>query len=329
MKSINDIALLLTSEGELTEEKKQFIINELISETLKDESDNAPKLYITKIKETLFDRVRDNFESEIKHNPIIHDIFASKMLANIYLQNRDEDSENQQSETRRTLKLEFDIEKLNGVNLEEIVQHLQKLSNDDSLKLTRIEEGCMELILDGSQKGLEKLDALVKSGELTEILNIPIQRIDSNILSRQSIVNLGKWLENVIDTGWQNVEEVLGTQRTNLLFAVRGAESMVLRAEQIQLEIESNVFSLALIVAIIPKIAENRDIRLQVHTSDGKNLPQGLKFIAFDMSGKHLLEVESKNTDNWVQLDISGKQGEEFSVQIQLANVNITRIFMI
>jgi Protein of unknown function (DUF1822) len=48
-----------------------------------------------------------------------------------------------------------------------------------------------------------------------------------------------------------------------------------------------------------------------------------------DTSGKTLLEVEAKNADRWIQLNISGKPVEQFTVQIQLGDVNRKLNFVI
>ncbi|MDF5733709.1 MAG: DUF1822 family protein, partial [Rhizonema sp. PD38] len=238
------------------------------------------------------------------------------------------------SETRRSVKLEFDVEKLDAARLEAIVQHLQKLLDDGSIKLRRIEEGCMELIFDGSQKSLEKLDALFKSGELAEILGIPVQdvrNVDFDISLDEIVVSLSQWLQNVIGAGWQTVEEVLGTQKANLVFATRSILSVesVVRAKQINLEIPGSENSLGLVVAVIPKSTDGRDIHLQVHSSSSKTLPQGLKCVVLDISGKNLFEVKAKNNDRWIQLGISGQVGEQFSVQIQMGDANTTQNFVI
>ena len=61
--------------------------------------------------------------------------------------------------------------------LKAIVASLQDITGDASLQIVDIEEGSIRLILEGSQKGLERLEQLFLSGELTEVLDIPVEDI--------------------------------------------------------------------------------------------------------------------------------------------------------
>lgn len=144
LQSTDEIASLLRPEGQLLVKEK------LIAAALKD--DFIPQLYAAKVKDILFEKMCDNFAVEIKYNPVLRDIIELKLLANINknlanekIQIQDLENSVHSSEARRKIKLEFDIEKLDTAHLEAIVQHLQKLLNDGSIKLRRIEEGCMEL----------------------------------------------------------------------------------------------------------------------------------------------------------------------------------------
>ncbi|MBD6616711.1 DUF1822 family protein [Komarekiella sp. 'clone 1'] len=345
-KSLDEIASLLTSESQLLETGVQAVKEKLIAEALNEEF--IPECYAAKVKTGLFEKVRENFTSEIKHNPLIREIFEVKLLANININLAEQKLKTQDleeswrsyqtsqlpqaSEARRTVKLELDVENLDAARLEVIIQHLQKLLDDGSIRLQRIEEGCMELVFDGSQKGLDKLDNLFKSGQLTEILGIPVQDVigvDSNVGLNKTLVNLSQWLQNIIEAGWQTVEEVLG-ETDKLVFARSGTgDQGVLRAQQIDLEMQAIANSLALVVAVQPKADHQRDIRLQVYPISSKTLPQGLKCIVLDTSGKNLLEVQAKNTNKSIQLNISGKPGEQFSVQIQLGDASTKRNFVI
>lgn len=43
--------------------------------------------------------------------------------------------------------------------------------------------------------------------------------------SNQTVVQLSQWLENIIDVGWRNVEEIIGEQATNPLFVFANLDS--------------------------------------------------------------------------------------------------------
>lgn len=333
LQSIDEITLLLTPENQSIETSIQLVKEKLIHEALKEGS--GSQCYVNKVETVLFDLVRENFTLEVQHNPVLREIVDTKLLANLASQKLeipDLVNNSSLSAARRTVKLELDIEQLDAARLEAIVQHLQKLLDDGSIRLRRIEEGCMELIFDGSQESLKKLDALFKSGQLSEILDIPVQDVygENVAVSRpQPVVNLSQWLKNVFDVGWQTLEEVLGTRQEQLIFARSDAGDSVIRAEQIQLAIPSSELSLALVVAVKPTSVENRNIRLQVHSITNKTLPQGLQCNVLDTSGNNILKVQAQNNDKSIQLNINGQSGEEFSVQIQIDNAKTVRNFMI
>jgi DNA-binding CsgD family transcriptional regulator/PAS domain-containing protein len=56
------------------------------------------------------------------------------------------------------------------------------------LTLKKIEAGSVKLVLEGSQDGLRRIEALFREGQLTEILGIPIQHIQE-VASEQGILS--------------------------------------------------------------------------------------------------------------------------------------------
>ena len=61
--------------------------------------------------------------------------------------------------------------------LKAIVAHLQKITGDTSIEIVDIEKGSIRLILEGSQESLEQIEALFKSGQLTEVEGILVQDV--------------------------------------------------------------------------------------------------------------------------------------------------------
>ena len=61
--------------------------------------------------------------------------------------------------------------------LKAIVAHLQKITGDTSIEIVDIEKGSIRLILEGSQESLEQIEALFKSGGLTEVEGIPVEDV--------------------------------------------------------------------------------------------------------------------------------------------------------
>ena len=82
------------------------------------------------------------------------------------------------------------IEKIDKGKLDAIVALLQKLTGDTEIEILDIEEGSIRLILGGSPEALERIVALFNSGELTEVVGIPVE--DVHILGKEELIDLIK-----------------------------------------------------------------------------------------------------------------------------------------
>jgi uncharacterized protein YjbI with pentapeptide repeats len=58
-----------------------------------------------------------------------------------------------------------------------ILALLQEITGDTSIKIVDIGKGSIRLILEGSQESLEQIEALFKSGQLTEVEGIPVEDV--------------------------------------------------------------------------------------------------------------------------------------------------------
>lgn len=339
----DDIVSLLTSSGQLGEKGIQLFEGHLLAEALKD--GDEPELYKDKISRFLLQKMQEQITYEIKFHGKLSEVLQNSLIPTLIEQNQRLNSieellknflNQQLPESRRRLKLKTDIEEVNGVTLAKIEEYIREVTGDKSITIQRIQEGCMELIFDGSQKGLEKLDALVKSGQLKEILGIPIQDVldvDSDITLNKTVVNLSQWLQKKFEPDWQTVEEVLGTQKVNLVFAVARSVSRspeVIRAKQITLEMQSNSQSLDIVVAVTPEANQKIGISLQVHPADNQiYLPQGLKFSVLDTSGEVVCESQARDADNLIQLEIGVEIEDHFIVKIAMGNASATQDFIV
>jgi hypothetical protein len=70
------------------------------------------------------------------------------------------------------------IEEIDQHRINAIFSHLQTLIGDPSLTLIKVESGSIKLILEGSFDGFNHLSRLIETGELREILGIPIQGME-------------------------------------------------------------------------------------------------------------------------------------------------------
>ena len=156
---------------------------------------------------------------------------------------------------------------------------------------------------------------------------------------RRTQANLSQWLNNVFEAGWQTVETLLTPPESNLAFSFRGdvvapsleqPEAAIRKAKLIDLGIEIAGLSVALVVEISPESEEKTNILLQVHPTGSQTyLPPSLQFIVLDESGSTFLEAESRNADDYIQLEFSGSPGEQFSVRVALGNASIQEDFVI
>lgn len=161
----------------------------------------------------------------------------------------------------------------------------------------------------------------------TQFLQIQATDITQNL----TIVNLSQWLQNLVDVGWQTVEEVFAREKAYLIFATRSAQpsQSIVRAQKISLGTLPTDEELALVIAVVPKVAQEREIILQVHPTRTNTLPPGLQSIVLDTNGNILLQVEAKNADNKIQLNIDGQPGEQFRLKIALGEASFTKDFVI
>jgi small subunit ribosomal protein S1 len=98
------------------------------------------------------------------------------------------------------------IDEVSRQRLEAIVAHLQEITGDTSLTLLKIESGSIKLVLEGSEEGFRLLESLVASGELKQVLEIPVQRVSRRKLRTSS--PLENPLFNPRNQYWSNTNEV-------------------------------------------------------------------------------------------------------------------------
>lgn len=148
-------------------------------------------------------------------------------------------------------------------------------------------------------------------------------------------VNLSQWFENVFEAGWQSLEALLGTNQENLAFSFRSAsglsERQVKRAKLINLGLQLESQSVALLVAIAPEAERKVGILVQVHPVGGETyLPPNLTLSLLSETGDILQDVQSRSQDNYIQLKrFRGTPGESFNIQIAFGDATMTETFEI
>lgn len=157
-------------------------------------------------------------------------------------------------------------------------------------------------------------------------------------LRSPAAVNLRQWIENSFSAGWETVESLLGGSELNLAIAFRGDANLTIpasgetirRAKRVDLGMQFADRPIALVLELIQAIDPQVDIRVQVHPLGYEPyLPPNLRLTILDDTAAIFLEAQSRQADNYIQLQFSGAFGERFGVQITLEQVSIVEQFLI
>ena len=159
----------------------------------------------------------------------------------------------------------------------------------------------------------------------------------------QPRVNLSQWFEDVFDTGWQSLDDLIRYQVNPKLKFRNGAlrkggvavklfsDPDIVRAKLIDLGMQLGNKHVALIMALTQENDGKINILSQVHPAGGdRYLPDHLKLLLLSDPGEPIQEVRSRGLDLWMQLrPFRVTPGTNFSIQVTLADISITEAFTI
>ena len=160
-------------------------------------------------------------------------------------------------------------------------------------------------------------DFLLYLSEL-EIAKSPQHEESSNL------VKIGQWLDGFVDAGWQTIEHLLNPQQLGLAFM--SAVSMT-RGQKIDLGMHLEQISVALVIKVAAGSEGEVDILTQVYPVGNHVLPQGVKLNITNELGENILEVISRDEDNWIQLEFSAELGEKFQIMVAYGESQQAKIF--
>jgi Protein of unknown function (DUF1822) len=145
----------------------------------------------------------------------------------------------------------------------------------------------------------------------------------------QTIVQLRQWFQQTYETGWQATEEVFSTKELkSVLFSFRNVE--VQRAKLIDFGKDFSDHPISLIVKIAEEDRHKINIVLQIRpTGNVAYLPKDLQLILVSASGEFLHQEQAGDATNLLSVELDGKQGESFQVQVGLNDVSVTEYFVI
>lgn len=188
-----------------------------------------------------------------------------------------------------------------------------------------------------------ELIALTQFQPIDTLLDYLPEVLPQTVLTNARRINLGQWLQDTFEAGWQSLEALLGTEQT-LGFSLRSrlqpSETVVQRAKLIDLGLQLGNQSVILLVAIAPVIRKavsnvevepEVEILVQVHpTPENLHLPLNLQLNLLAEDGEILQEVRSREHDNYIQLrGFQGMSGECFDIQLSLGTNSLKETFVI
>ena len=152
--------------------------------------------------------------------------------------------------------------------------------------------------------------------------------------SVEKTVSLSQWLQGVIETGWQTIEELFGLQQPTWSF--RSGDSLQPLQESVPttrgkiLELgQPNGESIALLVGLMPTETSTMEIWVKLSpTGSQTHLPTDLELMVLDAAGAAVMQAQSRNTE-MIQLKFSGLPGEQFSIRVVLGIRSLTEDFVI
>ena len=178
--------------------------------------------------------------------------------------------------------------------------------------------------------------AILASDKYRSILYERIQNVQSNLMenTEKTVNNLSSWFNNIFDAGWRSVDDLLSLTDTKA-FQLRSDsvlnEVCVKGAKLIDLGMQLESQSVALLIGLSPQVDNKVGIRVQLHPASGENyLPANMKLTLLSESGKTLHSVESRSYDNYIQLKrFKLPLGKYFSIQVALKDIQIKENFFL
>ncbi|MEM9482314.1 MAG: DUF1822 family protein, partial [Cyanobacteria bacterium P01_F01_bin.116] len=164
----------------------------------------------------------------------------------------------------------------------------------------------------------------------------------------ETAVKLGQWLNQSFEAGWLAVETLLSQEQVSLAFSFRHVDETetdtpldassdssladgpidVRRAKLIDFGVQLGDAQVVMLVEIQSESSEAINIGLQVHPQGQPFLPPELELAVLETSDTVFMDARSRQADNYIQLQFSGRPGERFRVRLQLDGVQYLEEFV-
>ncbi len=152
--------------------------------------------------------------------------------------------------------------------------------------------------------------------------------------TQKPVQNLSSWFEDVFNEGWRSVDDLFSFTDTKT-FQFRSDsvlnEVCVKGAKLIDLGMQLESQSLALLIGLSPQIDNKVGIRVQLYPASGESyLPDNVQLTLLSESGNALQSVESRSYDNYIQLKrFKLPLGKYFSIQVARKDIKIKENFVL
>lgn len=164
-------------------------------------------------------------------------------------------------------------------------------------------------------------DFLVYLSNIEQAQSLSIPQSEPSI-----IVKLGQWFEGIIEADWQTIDKLLNPLQLGVAFK---QEMSITRGQKIDLGVQVDGLSVALVVKLTSEATEEVNILIQLYPLERLSFPAGVQLIVVDELGETVDEVTSREEDNWIQLELSAEFGENFSVTVAYKEANVTQDFVL
>jgi hypothetical protein len=171
--------------------------------------------------------------------------------------------------------------------------------------------------------------------KLIEHLHQPVESVLKSSSVSQTIVRLSQWFNNVVDSGWETLEDLCRLPQQQLALGFRSPA--VLRSRKpnpVKVErgklinLEKNGDRVALLVGLLRKNEPNLDISVELFPGNQNYLPPDLQLIILDERDRAVMQAEAGGSEG-LEFQFSGEPGEQFSVKVALGEFSLIEQFII
>lgn len=146
-------------------------------------------------------------------------------------------------------------------------------------------------------------------------------------------VSLRQWFEGVFQQDWQPVESLLASNLRRLEATRAEPEAALTSASRgkfIDWALDGGKQPVILVVKVVEISLEEVEVRLRLYPfGEANKLPPGLVVTVLDEGGAACMEAETRNNEDWLQLEFTCQPGEIFKVRMTWQGNSIAEQFFV